>query len=169
MTSNLAIAPSLTSEQTPSLASVLTNPNHRRSARRPSPEGYVGCTARRSPRRSCGAPSRARSADPRQQSGTRPIHPVERVGNRDQPGADPCRHSPAGPAGAVPRTDVIPDPQSKHCGSPIPNHNICYSPASPNAIPLASRYQLRWVLLIRSKSRRSLDQEPRRLPSECCY
>jgi hypothetical protein len=29
---------------------------------------------------------------------------------------------------------------------PSPNHNICYSPASSDAIPLASQYQFRWVL-----------------------
>jgi hypothetical protein len=28
---------------------------------------------------------------------------------------------------------------------PSHNHNICYSLASPNAIPLASQDQLRWV------------------------
>jgi transposase len=38
---------------------------------------------------------------------------------------------------------------------PIPNHNICYSPASPNAIPLASQYQLRWVLPRRRRGARA--------------
>jgi hypothetical protein len=44
-----------------------------------------------------------------------------------------------------PRTDVVRDHQSRHCGSPVPKHNICYSPPANDAIPLASQHQLRWV------------------------
>jgi hypothetical protein len=41
MSSTLAIAPSLTPVQTPSLAPVLTSPTRLRNARRPSPDGYL--------------------------------------------------------------------------------------------------------------------------------
>ena len=44
------------------------------------------------------------------------IHSVERISNRDQPGADPSVALPPGLPAQFPRTDVIPDPQSRHCG-----------------------------------------------------
>ena len=68
-----------------------------------APRASVGCTARRCLRHCSGAPSRARSADPsRQPRRTRPVHSVERVGDRDQPGADPAVAFPPGPPAQFP-------------------------------------------------------------------
>jgi hypothetical protein len=46
---------------------------------------------------------------PRQPRGIRPIHPVEGIGDRDQPGADPAVILPPGLPAQFLRTDVIPD------------------------------------------------------------
>jgi hypothetical protein len=47
---------------------------------------------------------------------------------------------------STPPTTVITDRQSRHCGSPFPDHNICYSRSPVDATSLASQCQFRSVL-----------------------
>jgi hypothetical protein len=55
----------------------------------------------------------------RQPRRRRPVHPVQRIGERDQPGADPpVMFAPRLPAQFV-RADIVPDRKSRHCGLPL--------------------------------------------------
>jgi Virulence factor BrkB len=83
---------------------------------------------------------------PGQPRRARPVHPLQRIGDCDQTSRNPAIALLSRPPAQLFRTDVIPDPQSTHCGPPIPHHNICYSRPISDATFLASQPQLRWVL-----------------------
>ena len=58
----------------------------------------------------------------------RPIHTLQSVGDRDQPGADATVALPPRPTAQLLRTNVIAESTKQTLWVPSsPNHNICYS------------------------------------------
>src|SRR5262249_45501398 len=57
---------------------------------------------------------------PGQPRGARAIHALQRVGDRDQPGADATIARPPRPPAQLLRTNVLTDRQRRHCGFPPP-------------------------------------------------
>jgi hypothetical protein len=55
----------------------------------------------------------------RQPRGRRPVHPVQRIGERDQPGADPAVVFAPRLSAQLVRADIVPDRKSSHCGIPL--------------------------------------------------
>src|SRR5216684_7047408 len=54
------------------------------------------------------------------------IHSFQRVGQPNQPSANPPITFPPRPPAQFARIDVVADPQSRHCGLPSTNHKICF-------------------------------------------